>query len=323
VSGSQVGEAFLAALGASDPARLSEFYSGHAVLYTPLTGPLRGPAAIGRYYGELHHAFPGMRVALHDEFGSPDGGRACVRLHLDWRSTGSFRGHPPAGRSGEMAETHSFRLDGGLVTEQIAGVSSFQLPRLFLADWQLDFPRGAGDPAAEICSAAPGDPAAATAGASLARRFADAFGRRDTAALNEVYADDVALYTPLGWPVRGREALLAFVLEFHAANPGLRIALHDEFYSADGTRACWRIRLHYHNTGPFYGNPPTGDAGVMTETHAVRIAGGRITEHVVGDNAFHMPYQELVTWQMPFPEATQDPAPPITWVTLPAQAAGQ
>jgi predicted ester cyclase len=323
VSGSSVGEGFLAAFGSGDPGKLGEFYSEHAVLYAPLTGPLRGREAIGAYAGELHTAFPGLRVALHDEFGSAPGGRACIRVHLDWRNAGPFRGHPPTGRSGEMAELHSFRLEAGQVTEQVTGVSGFQLPKLFLADWRLGFPRGVADPAPEICSAAPGDAPAAGAGASLARRFAGAFGRRDTATLNEIYAEDVMLYTPLAWPVRGREALTAFAMEFHAANPGLRITLHDEFYSADGTRACWRIRLHYHNTGPFYGNPPTGEAGVMTEIHAVRISGGRITEHVVGDNAFHMPHQELVAWQMPFPEHTPDPAPPVASVTGPVQPTRQ
>lgn len=311
---SSAGEGFLAAFGTGDRDRLKEFYSADAVLYTPLTGPLRGWQEIGSYFGELHRAFPALRVALHDEFGSPDGGRACIRVHLDWHNTGSFRGHPATGRSGEMAGLHSFRLEAGRVTEQIAGVSSFQLPRLFLADWQMEFPRHAADPAPELLSTAPGDAPAAGASAPLARRFADAFGRGDTSALAGLYNEDVALYTPLSWPVRGRDALMAFVLEFHTANPGLRIALHDEFYSADGTRACWRIRLHYHNTGPFYGNPPTGEAGVMTETHAVRIEDGRITEQVVGDNAFHMPYQELVAWQMPFPEHTPDPAPPIASV---------
>ena len=314
----RAGERFFTAFGGGERAQLAEFYAADAVLWTPLTGPLRGREAIGGYFGELHGAFPGMRVTVHDEFGSPDGNRACIRMHLDWRNTGSFRGHHPTGRAGDMVETHSFRLDGGQVTEQVAGVSSFQVPRVFLADWGLEFPREAADPAPEIMSAAPGEAPAAAAGASLARRFADAFGRRDTAALNELYGGDVALYTPLAWPVRGRDALTSFALEFHTANPGLRIALHDEFYSADGTRACWRIRLHYHNTAPFYGNPPTGETGVMTETHAVRIAGGRITEHFVGDNAFHMPHQELVTWQMPFPEDTPDPTPPITSVPVPA-----
>jgi RNA polymerase sigma factor (sigma-70 family) len=60
-----------------------------------------------------------------------------------------------------------------------------------------------------------------------------------------------------------------------------------------------------------YGNPATGDAGVMTETHALRIADGLIIEHIVGDNAFHMPYQELVLWKMPYRESTPDPSAEI------------
>jgi ketosteroid isomerase-like protein len=318
-----VGAGFMVAFAGGDRARLDAFYTEDAILWTPLTGPLNGREAIGAYFRELRDAFPGLRVSLHDEFASPDGSRASIRVQIAWHNTGSFRGNPPTGRSGEMAGLHSFRFAGERVEEQVAGASGFQLPGLFLADWGLDFPREAGDPAPEICAAAPGDPPAATENASLARRFTDAFGRRDAAALNEIYAEDVALYTPLAWPVRGREALMSFVLEFHAANPGLRVVLHDEFYSADSTRACWRIRLHYRNTGPFYGNPPTGEAGVMTETHAVRISGGRITEHVVGDNTFHMPRQELVAWHMPYPERTPDPAQAISSVTVPVSAAEQ
>jgi ketosteroid isomerase-like protein len=324
VAGAQAaGEAFLASFGQQDRTRFDAFYAPGATLYTPLTGPVRGRDAIWDYFGELHSAFPGMRVTLHDEFGSADGVRSCIRVHLGWQSSGSFRGHAPTGRSGDMPETHSFRFTGGQVAEQVSGVSGFQIPGLFLADWRLGFPREAGDPAREICSAAPGDtPAAAQAG-SPARRFTDAFGRRDIDALNEIYANDVALYTPLAWPARGRDAVTAFVMEFHTANPGLRVALHDEFYSADCTRACWRVRLHYHNTAPFYGNPPTGETGVMTETHVVRLAGGQITEHVVGDNTFHMPHQELVAWRMPYAEATPDPAAAIASVDAPAQLAAQ
>jgi hypothetical protein len=99
------GEGFLAAFGSGDRARLEEFYAKDAVLWTPLTGPLPGQDAIGGYFGELHEAFPGMRVTLHDEFGSPDGCRACIRVHLDWQNTGSFRSHRPVGRAGQMAET--------------------------------------------------------------------------------------------------------------------------------------------------------------------------------------------------------------------------
>jgi ketosteroid isomerase-like protein len=311
------GESFLASFGSRDQARMDEFYAPDAVMYTPLTGPLRGRDQIWDYFSDVHRGFPGLRVALHDEFGSTDGTRSCIRVNLGWRNSGSFRGKPATGKSGDMPETHVFLFKDGQVAEQISGISGFQMPSLFLADWGMSFPRDVADPAPEICSAAPGDAPVAGPGVSLARRFADAFGRKDLDVLSDIYAQDVALYTPLAWPASGREAVTAFAMEFHAANPGLRIALHDEFYSPDGTRACWRIRLHYHNTAPFYGQPPTDEAGVMTETHVVRLAGGRIVEHVVGDNAFHMPHQELVTWKMPFPESTPDPAPEIASVTAP------
>jgi uncharacterized protein YciI len=148
-------------------------------------------------------------------------------------------------------------------------------------------------------------------GESTARRFVRALGTNDATLLDEIYDPEVLLYTPLGWPIRRRDALKDFVSQFHLANPGLRVTLHDEFESADGTRACFRFVIHFHNTGPFYGNPPTGERGTMSETHAVRLHGGRIVEQFVGDNNFSMPHQELVTWGMDFPRDTPDPSPVI------------
>jgi uncharacterized protein YciI len=146
---------------------------------------------------------------------------------------------------------------------------------------------------------------------SLARRFVRALGTNDQVLLDEIYDSEVLLYTPLGWPIRGLDALKEFVGHFHLANPGLRVTLHDEFESADGKRACFRFVIHFHNTGPFYGNPPTGERGTMSETHAVRLREGRIVEQFVGDNNFSMPHQELVTWSMDFPRDTPDPNPVI------------
>jgi uncharacterized protein YciI len=145
---------------------------------------------------------------------------------------------------------------------------------------------------------------------ALARRFVQALGTNDQALLDEIYDPDVRLYTPLGWPIEGREAVKEFVGQFHLANPGLRVTLHDEFQSADRSRLCFRFVIHFHNTGPFYGNPPTGERGTMSETHSVRLKDGRIVEQFVGDNNFSMPHQELVTWQMDFPRDTPDPNTP-------------
>lgn len=152
-------------------------------------------------------------------------------------------------------------------------------------------------------------------GPTLPERFTHALGTGDHALLEEIYDPDVLLYTPLGWPIQGLDAVKEFVGQFHAAYPGLRVTLHDQFFSPDGTRACFRFVIHYRNTGPFYGQPPTGEEGTMSETHAVRLRDGKIVEQFVGDNNFSMPYQELVTWGMTFPRDTPDPHPAITGTT--------
>jgi 8-hydroxy-5-deazaflavin:NADPH oxidoreductase len=156
---------------------------------------------------------------------------------------------------------------------------------------------------------------------TLAERFVQALGTNDPALLDEIYDREVALYTPLGWPIRGLDAVKEFVSQFHTAYPGLRVTLHDQFSSADGQRACFRFVIHFHNTGAFYGNPPTGERGTMSETHAVRLLNGKIVEQFVGDNNFAMPYQELVAWQMDFPRDTPDPNPAITEATTSGEPA--
>jgi 8-hydroxy-5-deazaflavin:NADPH oxidoreductase len=146
---------------------------------------------------------------------------------------------------------------------------------------------------------------------TLAERFVQALGRNEAALLEDIYDPEVALYTPLGWPIRGLDAVKEFVGQFHAAYPGLRVTLHDQFFSADGERACFRFVIHFHNTGTFYGKPPTGERGTMSETHAVRLRDGKIVEQFVGDNNFAMPHQELIAWSMDFPRDTPDPNPVI------------
>jgi ketosteroid isomerase-like protein len=301
-----LGRRLIRAFGTNDQPALDEIYAEDAVLHTPLAR-VDGRAAIKDAVAELHRGFPGLRAALHDEFTSADGTRACLRQRLDWSNTGAFQGRAPTGRSGTATETHSFRLRDGQIAEQIAGVSTFGLPQLLLVDLGLGFPRHLPDPEPEI----------EATGASLAHRFVSAFTRRDLDAFDDLLLPDATVYTPLGWPVAGRDAVKAFVDEFHASNPGLRGAPHDAFENADGTRACWRIRLHFHNTEPFFGNPPTGEAGVMPETHSVTVRDGRVARLVVGDNGFVMPHQELVTWRMDFPADEPDPDPELAAASPP------
>ncbi len=156
---------------------------------------------------------------------------------------------------------------------------------------------------------------------TIAQRFVEAYGGRDAEALDRLYADDVVLYSPVAWPVRGKDALKAFVDGFHTAFPRLRVALHDEFYSADGTRGCFRFVLHWHHTGAFFGYPPTGRRGTMTETHSIRISDDLIVEQFVGDNTFQMPHLDLVVLGIEFPQETPDPSPETISAQAPPGAA--
>ncbi len=151
-----------------------------------------------------------------------------------------------------------------------------------------------------------------------AKRFVRAFGTNDRSLLDEIYADDVVLYSPIGWGIAGKQALLDFVSEFHKGYPGMWVALHDEFYSADGSRGAFRFMIHWHNTGAFFGHEPTGMRGTMTETHTVRIRDGRFHEQIVGDNTFQMPHLDLVVLGMEFPEHTPDPSGEIVSAQAPA-----
>jgi SnoaL-like domain len=193
----------------------------------------RGARRSRDYVADQRERFPGLRAAVHDQFASTDGTRECFRLRLTWDA-------------GSGAETHSVRLRDGLIVEQVVGVSTFDMAKVLLVDHRLEFARDVPDPAPEI----------ELDGSTLGRRFVRAFDARDLGAFDALFTPDTEVYTPLAWPVTGLEAVKAFVDEFHAANPGLRVRLHDEFESAAGTRVCWRIRLHFHNTMPFFGNPP-------------------------------------------------------------------
>lgn len=144
-----------------------------------------------------------------------------------------------------------------------------------------------------------------------AQRFVQAYGSGKPAAFDELYHPDVVFHGTLAWPLLGLEALKAFAQEFHAMNPGLEVALHDEFYSADGTRSSMRFALHWHNTGPFYGKPPTGKRGVQVETHTMTLREGRIVEQMQGGNNFSLAWVEIVDLQMPWPADTPDPQPEI------------
>lgn len=142
---------------------------------------------------------------------------------------------------------------------------------------------------------------------TVAQRFVKAFGANDADAFRSVLAEDVVFYGGLAWGLEGRDNLINFAAAFHKGMPGMRVALHDEFYNSSGTRGNFRINLHYHNTGDFMGHPPTGKSGVSIESFTLTIDDGVIVEIIQSGNTLSLAAIELIDFGMEFPSDTIDP----------------
>ncbi|QBD76306.1 nuclear transport factor 2 family protein [Ktedonosporobacter rubrisoli] len=292
-----------------DKQALASAYAESVQVYGIL-GQIKGREHLAHFLQECLQAFPDPQISLHEAFADASGSRVALRHHIVWQNLGTGFGRAPSNQRGVLSLTSMLKIQGGQITEQVLGFSTFDLPHLLLLDWGLAVPE-VRDPTPELLGAVPGDPAVNPADRALAERFVRAFGARDLAALETLYDPDVELYTPLGWPLRGWNTVRNFVEQFHIANPGLRVGLHDYFASADGQKLCWRIRLHFHNTGTFYGNPPTGDQGKMMESHFILLKEGKIRRQIVGDGGLQLPKGELVDWKMAFPRQVTDPDPAL------------
>jgi predicted ester cyclase len=293
-----------------DQQALASVYD-EAVRVCGILGQVQGRAHLTHLLQTVLQAFPDPLISLHEVFADATGYRMALRHHIVWQHLGAGFGRAPTGQRGVLVLTSMLRLQNSKITEQVLGFATFDLPHLLLMDWGLAVPE-VRDPAPELIGAVPGDPAVNPADRTLAERFVRAFGARDLTVLETLYHPDVELYTPLGWPLRGWKTVREFVEQFHTANPGMRVGLHDYFASADGQKLCWRIRLHFHNTGTFYGNPPTGDRGEMMESHFITLKEGKIYRQIVGDGGLQLPKGELVDWKMAFPRQVADPDPAIS-----------
>ncbi|QKW06701.1 nuclear transport factor 2 family protein [Streptomyces sp. NA04227] len=155
---------------------------------------------------------------------------------------------------------------------------------------------------------------------TLVQRYMKALGDQDWDTLAALHHEDAVFYTPFMWGAKGIPFILAFCRSVHEGFPGVRLVLHDEFYSPEGDKASFRFAMHWHNTGPFLGNEPTGERGMSVETITIGIRDGRITEQFVSVGLMHLPSLELNEWKMDYPREVVDPGPAI--LTAPAEPGG-
>lgn len=112
----------------------------------------------------------------------------------------------------------------------------------------------------------------------------------------DVVAESVAVYHPAApdGVVRGRDALEAFIREFHSAFPDFRITV-DDWMSTDGV-AMKEWTVTGTHKGEFNGIPPTGSEIETSGMAKIRIADGRVQE----DRLYYNP--QLMAEQLGHPD---------------------
>jgi ketosteroid isomerase-like protein len=290
---------YVQALASADAQQIARWYHPDARSYGPLAWPRQGAAAIAAGLAGTATRLDRLETELHDVFADDAGDRAALRLTRRWSQDGIRR---------SAIETRYLRLAGGQITEEFAGPNSFQIADLELNAWGLAPADTSVDPYPEILAASPTE-STGKHPQTIPERFVDAFGRNDPDALLALYTEQLTLYSPIAWGVTGQDPLRSFVQQFHQGFPGLRLALLDQFASADGTRVALRFGMRYHNTGTFFGLPPTGAHGTHGEFHSLRLVDGRIAEQVVTDVSYGIPKYELTVWHREYPQNTEDPVP--------------
>lgn len=103
------------------------------------------------------------------------------------------------------------------------------------------------------------------------------FNRGDLTVADERFADHILLHSPAtAAPVRGRSAVVDFIVKLRVAFPDLHLEIAD--LVADGDRVVTRCATTGTHLGDYFGVPPTGHRVEITEVHIFRIAATRIEE---------------------------------------------
>jgi hypothetical protein len=149
-----VAERFVDAFGRNDPGTLLALYDEAFTLYSPIAWGLPGRDPLVPFVQQFHQGFPGLRLALLDQFSGADGTRVAFRFSMRWHNTGTFFELPPTGDHGTHAEFHSLRLVDGRIVEQVVTDISYGIPRYELTVWHRPYPADTEDPAPQLSTSA-------------------------------------------------------------------------------------------------------------------------------------------------------------------------
>lgn len=97
------------------------------------------------------------------------------------------------------------------------------------------------------------------------------------AIFDEIIAPDAIDHTaPAGQP-NDRTGVKQGVAAFRQAFPDAHATI--EYIVAEGDLVAYKVTMRATNTGPFMGQPPTGNAFTAGSLNMVRVVNGQLTEH--------------------------------------------
>jgi steroid delta-isomerase-like uncharacterized protein len=111
---------------------------------------------------------------------------------------------------------------------------------------------------------------------ALVRRFFDAFGRNDFAALESVTSQDVVYHTAPPGLSAGIEGYRELMAMYVSAFPDIQITVDDVI--AEGDKVVTRYTSRGTHRGEFMGIAPTGSQVTVGGISITRVAGNKVTE---------------------------------------------
>lgn len=111
----------------------------------------------------------------------------------------------------------------------------------------------------------------------LHRYYDEVVNAGNLAAVDEVFAPDYHSHhnDPVALP-KGPDGVKAFLTGVREGFPDITLTVDDMFAEGDFAASRWTLRGT--NTGPFFGNPPSGKKAEWAGVVITRFADGRIAE---------------------------------------------
>lgn len=217
--------------------------------------------------------FPDMHVTIEEQIA--EGEFVASRHVAVGTQVKEFMGIANTAKRGAVSGITINRISDGEIAEVW---TCWDAPGMMVQLGVLPAPPGDGPPADldAIWAAlkAPDGGSADDTKAVVARAYRELWSAGNTAAVDELYAEDYTGRVPLGPLTRGPEGVGKFVAGWRESVPDLTVEIHSQH--AEGGRCTTRFTARGTHRGFWFGVPATGKQVSLSGIAIATVAGGKI-----------------------------------------------